>query len=63
MKCSTCCNSNLAAAAPLHTGEEPINKRTWETVSGKVAADHAETPVPPQGATAFFITVTDDRER
>jgi dienelactone hydrolase len=52
----------LSSAALHYTrGEEPINMRTWETVAGTVAADHVETPVPPVGATAYFVTVTDDR--
>lgn len=50
-------------SAALHytVGTEPINKRTWETVPGTVATDHVETPAPPAAATAYFITVTDDR--
>jgi len=52
----------LASCALHYTlGEEPINMRTWETVAGTVTADHVQTPVPPQGATAHFVTVTDDR--
>jgi len=35
--------------------------RTWETVAGTVAPDHVELPAPPQDATAYFVTVTDDR--
>ena len=50
-------------SAQLHftTGTEPINLRAWESHDGTVAADHLETPLPPESATAYFIAVTDDR--
>jgi dienelactone hydrolase len=43
------------------TGSEAINMRAWESHDGTVAADYVETPAPPENATAYFITVTDDR--
>jgi PhoPQ-activated pathogenicity-related protein len=50
-------------SASLHytVGNEAINMRTWETVAGTVAADQLQTPAPPKEATAYFVTVTDDR--
>ena len=59
-----CTSEQPLTAAALHytTGNEAINQRTWETVPGTIAADHVETPAPPAEATAYFVTVTDDRE-
>lgn len=50
-------------SASLHytVGNEAINMRTWETVTGTVAADQVETPAPPKDATAYFVTVADER--
>lgn len=49
--------------ASLHftTGNEPINMRQWETHRAKVAGDHVEAAHPPTAATAYFLTVTDQR--
>lgn len=52
----------LASCAVHYTaGAEPINMRIWETVAGTVADDHVRTPLPPAGATAWFVTMTDDQ--
>lgn len=50
-------------SASLHytVGNEAINMRTWETVAANVTVDQVQTPAPPQEATAYFVTVTDER--
>jgi hypothetical protein len=50
-------------SASLHytVGSEAINMRTWETVAGTVEADRVQMPAPPKDATAYFVTVTDER--
>ncbi len=39
----------------------PINQRNWQTSAGKIANGSVTAPAPPKEATAWFLTVTDDR--
>jgi dienelactone hydrolase len=60
----TSCRSELKLkSADLHytTGMNEINMREWTTVAGEFAGDVAVTPTPPADATAWFITVKDER--
>ena len=50
-------------SAALHYTAEtgPINKRQWQTVSGRFEGPCVVTEKPPQEATVWFLTVTDER--
>jgi len=50
-------------AAELHTTTDDgtINKRMWQSQAGTIDGQTITTPAPPKGATAWFITVTDER--
>lgn len=49
------------AALHLTTETEPINKRFWQSGPGKITGNTATFEAPPASATAWFITVTDER--
>lgn len=51
------------ASASLHytTGTGPINKRKWQTVSGHLEGVSIVTTPPPEEATVWFLTITDER--
>jgi dienelactone hydrolase len=54
--------TNLVEAALHYTTEVgPINKRQWQTVPGRVDGSDILTPAPPQEASIWFLTVTDER--
>jgi len=44
------------------TGSEPINKRMWQTIPGELKDQRLTVAAPPKEATAWFLTITDDRE-
>lgn len=44
------------------TGSESTNKRSWQTVSVTRKASSIEVMAPPADATAWFITITDERQ-
>lgn len=43
------------------TDREAINKRTWKTVNGTIEGETISLPAPPEEATAWFVTATDER--
>lgn len=43
------------------TGTAAINKREWQTVSGRLEGTSIVTTAPPKGATIWFLTATDER--
>ncbi|MCD6174952.1 MAG: acylamino acid-releasing protein, partial [Planctomycetes bacterium] len=51
------------ASASLHytTGTTPINKLDWESVPARIEGDLVISSAPPEEATIWFLTVTDDR--
>lgn len=51
------------AALHFTTETTPINKRNWKTVSATIANDAKSVSVgaPPTDATAWFVTLTDER--
>jgi dienelactone hydrolase len=51
----------VEAALHYTTQTGPINKRQWQTVPGRVDGSHIITQAPPQEATIWFLTATDDR--
>jgi len=54
--------TNLVSAALHYTTETgPINKRQWQTVAGRVEGSHVTAKAPPEDATIWFLTVTDER--
>jgi len=57
-------SSQTLKAAALHftTDEKPINMREWKSVPGKVDAKQVVTDAPPENATAWFLTVTDEQD-
>jgi hypothetical protein len=57
-------SATTLTSAKLHytTGTAPINKLDWETVEARIEDNQIVTPAPPDGATIWFLTVTDDRE-
>jgi dienelactone hydrolase len=59
----TCAGPAKIKSAALHytSGAEPINKRTWETKPAAIDGDEISAALPPDNATAWFLTVTDDR--
>ncbi|MBN2376799.1 MAG: alpha/beta fold hydrolase [Sedimentisphaerales bacterium] len=50
-------------SAQLHytTGTEPINKLTWNTMAARIDGRQIIAPLPPEEATIWFFTVSDDR--
>ncbi|MBI1348242.1 alpha/beta fold hydrolase [bacterium] len=44
------------------TGTEPINKRTWETVAADLGDSMLTVKAPPGHTTAWFLTITDERQ-
>ena len=50
-------------SAYLHytTGTEPINKLTWNTMAARIDGKQIIAPIPPEEATIWFFTVSDDR--
>lgn len=44
------------------TGTESINKRMWQTIPGELKDGKLVVAAPPKEATAWFLTITDDRE-
>ncbi len=58
------CESDVKAReAALHwtTETTAINKRNWQTAAAKIDGNTIVTDAPPADATAWFITVTDER--
>ena len=62
--CAEVKSKTTLTSANLHytTGTVPINKLDWETVSARVEDRQVISPVPPDEATIWFLTVTDVRE-
>lgn len=50
-------------SAALHytTQTSPINQREWSSSAAEILSDQIVAPAPPRDATAWFVTVTDDR--
>jgi hypothetical protein len=50
-------------SASLHytTGTVPINKLDWESMSARVEGKRIISPAPPDEATIWFLTVSDNR--
>jgi hypothetical protein len=50
-------------SANLHytTGTTPINKLDWQNVPAHIEGDSIISPAPPDEATIWFLTVTDNR--
>ncbi len=44
------------------TGTTPINKLDWESMTARIEGDLIVSPAPPDKATIWFLTVTDNRE-
>jgi len=44
------------------TGTIPINKLDWESVPARIESKFVVSPVPPDEATIWFLTVTDNRQ-
>ena len=64
-KLTASCDSPLKLkSAMLHstTDAGPINKRVWQTVAATIDGDKIAVDAPPAGATAWFVTVTDERD-
>ncbi len=54
--------TNLVSAALHYTTETgPINKRNWQTVPARIEGTSVIAAAPPQEATLWFFTVTDER--
>ena len=51
-------------SANLHytTGTAPINKLEWQSVPARIEGRFIMSPRPPDGATIWFLTVTDSQE-
>ena len=51
-------------SASLHytTGTAPINKLDWESMTARIAGQFIISPAPPDEATIWFLTVTDNRK-
>lgn len=62
--CASVKSKVALASANLHytTGTVPINKLDWETVSARIEDGKVIASVPPDNATIWFLTVTDDRD-
>lgn len=56
-------SATKVSSAALHFTKEggPINKRTWTTTAAKAEEESILAEAPPADATAWFLTVTDDR--
>jgi hypothetical protein len=55
--------TKLVSAALHYTTETgPINKRQWQTAPARSEGPSIITKTPPQEATIWFFTVTDERE-
>lgn len=52
----------VSAALRYTTGSEPINKRTWQTIPASLENGAVITPAPPAETTAWFFTLTDERQ-
>lgn len=52
----------LSAALHYTTGAEPINKRTWKTVPATLENGAITAAAPPAETTAWFVTLTDERQ-
>ena len=50
------------AALHFTTDGEAINKRTWKTVAATIDGDSISVEAAPAEATAWFVTVTDERD-
>jgi hypothetical protein len=50
-------------SAQLHytTGTVPINKLDWESISARIEDKSIISPAPPDNATIWFLTVSDNR--
>lgn len=60
LKCRS--GGTLKEAALHHTTDTgPINKRKWQTTAAKIDSDIVTADAPPADATAWFVTVTDQR--
>jgi dienelactone hydrolase len=54
--------TKLVSAALHYTIEKgPINKRQWQTVSGRFEGFSVVTALPPEDTTIWFLTVKDER--
>ncbi|MCX5646044.1 MAG: alpha/beta fold hydrolase [Phycisphaerae bacterium] len=54
--------TSLVSAALHYTTEAgPINKRPWQTAPGRIEGSQIVVKAPPQEATIWFLTVTDER--
>jgi hypothetical protein len=51
-------------SANLHytTGTTPINKLDWETIPARIEGSRVVSPAPPNEATIWFLTVSDNRD-
>jgi hypothetical protein len=51
-------------SASLHvtTDAGPINQRTWQSITATIDGEKVAVDAPPAGATAWFVTVTDERD-
>ncbi len=59
------CESQLelkSAALHFTTDTAAINKRMWQTAPAKIAEGRIMCPAPPADTTAWFFTVTDERD-
>ena len=50
-----------SAAIHWTTDEGPINRRAWQTAEAKVGDGTISAKAPPEKATAWFLTATDER--
>ncbi|MBX9790635.1 MAG: serine hydrolase [Pirellulales bacterium] len=50
-----------SAALHFTTERGPINKRAWQTIAATIGDDKIMADAPPADATAWFVTVTDER--
>jgi dienelactone hydrolase len=62
VKCAIKSESPIKAAA-IHwtTDEGPINRRTWQMAEAKIDGETISAKAPPEKATAWFLTATDER--
>lgn len=58
-----CTSSVKLQQAALHRTSDagPINMRQWQTLPATLSGDTATADAPPRDATAWFLTVTDER--
>ena len=59
----TCSSSVKLAKGDVHftTDDGPINKRQWQSAPATIHADMVTAEAPPAMATAWFVTITDER--